>query len=206
MSAPIPRSTATGHPAELRGAQELVVRAARRTAAQHRTDRNAGMTRSTGTLIKFRIFGVIMAMLTAFLFVVFSEIQNRCDRTAIRRCSPTRRGWKPGDTVRIAGIRVGTVQDVSLQADRKVLVKFDTDRNIEADHRHQGRDPLPQPGRGSLSRTRRHAGVDEDPACRRADTRGSHRARAGPRPAARWSQTRYPGPESTRRQRADRRR
>ena len=36
-----------------------------------------------------------------------------------------------GDTVRIAGIRVGTVGDVELQADRKVLVKFDTDRNIK---------------------------------------------------------------------------
>ena len=42
-----------------------------------------------------------------------------------------RRGWKSGDTVRIAGIRVGTVGDVSLQADRKVLVKFDADRNIK---------------------------------------------------------------------------
>ena len=31
------------------------------------------MMRSTGTLIKFSIFGVIMAVLTAFLFVVFSE-------------------------------------------------------------------------------------------------------------------------------------
>ena len=38
---------------------------------------------------------------------------------------------KPGDSVRIAGIRVGTVGDVSLQPDRKVLVEFDTDRNIK---------------------------------------------------------------------------
>jgi phospholipid/cholesterol/gamma-HCH transport system substrate-binding protein len=33
--------------------------------------------------------------------------------------------------VRIAGIRVGTVGDVSLMADRKVLVEFNTDRNIK---------------------------------------------------------------------------
>jgi len=35
-----------------------------------------------------------------------------------------------GDTVRVAGIRVGTVKDVSLRPDRSVLVKFDADRNI----------------------------------------------------------------------------
>ena len=33
--------------------------------------------------------------------------------------------------MRVAGIRVGTVQEVSLQADRKVLVKFDADRDIQ---------------------------------------------------------------------------
>src|SRR6185312_1675585 len=38
---------------------------------------------------------------------------------------------RSGDTVRIAGIRVGTVKDVSLLPDRKVLVKFDADRNIK---------------------------------------------------------------------------
>ena len=33
--------------------------------------------------------------------------------------------------MRVAGIRVGTVDDVSLQPDRKVLVKFDADRNVK---------------------------------------------------------------------------
>ena len=35
-----------------------------------------------------------------------------------------------GDTVRVAGIRVGTVQEVSLEADRDVLVKFDAGKDI----------------------------------------------------------------------------
>ncbi|HEY6575962.1 MAG TPA: MCE family protein, partial [Mycobacterium sp.] len=35
-----------------------------------------------------------------------------------------------GDTVRVAGIRVGTVTDVSLNSDRRVVVEFDADRNI----------------------------------------------------------------------------
>ena len=37
---------------------------------------------------------------------------------------------KPGQSVRVAGIRVGTVDSVSLQPDKKVVVKFDADRNV----------------------------------------------------------------------------
>jgi phospholipid/cholesterol/gamma-HCH transport system substrate-binding protein len=87
------------------------------------------MMRSTGTLIKFSIFGVIMAMLTAFLFVVFSESRTGATDGYSAVFADASR-LETGDTVRIAGIRVGTVRDVSLDADRKVLVKFDTDRNI----------------------------------------------------------------------------
>jgi phospholipid/cholesterol/gamma-HCH transport system substrate-binding protein len=36
-----------------------------------------------------------------------------------------------GDTVRVAGIRVGTVKAVSLQSDDQVLVEFDADRRVK---------------------------------------------------------------------------
>ncbi|OBI78518.1 MCE family protein [Mycobacterium sp. E740] len=85
------------------------------------------MTRSTGTLIKFSIFGVVMALLTAFLFVVFSESRTGSTDGYSAVFNDASR-LKAGDSVRIAGIRVGTVKDVSLQADRKVLIKFDADR------------------------------------------------------------------------------
>ncbi|UXA11887.1 MCE family protein [Mycobacterium sp. SMC-8] len=86
------------------------------------------MTRSTGTLIKFTIFGLVMAMLTAFLFLVFSDTRTGAanEYTAVFKDASR---LKSGDTVRIAGIRVGTVKDVELQADRSVLVTFDADRN-----------------------------------------------------------------------------
>ena len=87
------------------------------------------MTRSTGTLIKFTIFGVVMAMLTAFLFLVFSESRTGATNGYSAVFADASR-LKTGDTVRVAGIRVGTVKDVSLEADRKVLVRFDADRNI----------------------------------------------------------------------------
>ena len=86
------------------------------------------MTRSTGTLIKFTIFGVVMAILTAFLFFIFSDARTGSanDYSAVFKDASR---LKEGDTVRIAGIRVGTVTGVSLQEDRSVLVKFDADRN-----------------------------------------------------------------------------
>jgi len=87
------------------------------------------MTRSTGTLIKFTIFGIVMAMLTAFLFFIFGQVRTGATNGYSAVFADASR-LESGDTVRVAGIRVGTVKDVSLLADRKVLVKFDADRNV----------------------------------------------------------------------------
>jgi phospholipid/cholesterol/gamma-HCH transport system substrate-binding protein len=88
------------------------------------------MTRSTGTLIKFTIFGLVMILLTAFLFLVFGQTRTGSTNGYSAVFNDASR-LKSGDSVRIAGIRVGTVGDVSLLADRKVLVKFNTDKNIK---------------------------------------------------------------------------
>ncbi|MGB3352911.1 MAG: MCE family protein [Mycobacterium sp.] len=86
------------------------------------------MTRSTGTLLKFTAFGLVMAVLTAFLFLVFSDSRTGATNQYSAVFTDASR-LQSGDTVRIAGIRVGTVKDVELQADRNVLVTFDTDRS-----------------------------------------------------------------------------
>lgn len=87
------------------------------------------MTRSTGTLVKFGIFGVIMVILTGFLFMVFSETRTgSTDGYSAVFADASR--LKSGDSVRVAGIRVGTVKSVTLQPDRRVLVDFDTDRTV----------------------------------------------------------------------------
>jgi phospholipid/cholesterol/gamma-HCH transport system substrate-binding protein len=86
-------------------------------------------TRATGTLIKFTIFGLVMAMLTAFLFFIFGQVRTGATNGYSAVFADASR-LEAGDTVRVAGIRVGTVKDVSLDKDRKVLVKFDADRNI----------------------------------------------------------------------------
>jgi phospholipid/cholesterol/gamma-HCH transport system substrate-binding protein len=87
------------------------------------------MTRSTGTLIKLTVFGLVMAVLTAFLFFIFGQVRTGATNGYSAVFADASR-LESGDTVRVAGIRVGTVQDVTLQADRKVLVKFDADRNV----------------------------------------------------------------------------
>jgi phospholipid/cholesterol/gamma-HCH transport system substrate-binding protein len=88
------------------------------------------MTRSVGTLIKFGIFGLVMAVLTVFLFLVFGESRSGATNEYSAVFNDASR-LEAGDSVRIAGIRVGTVKEVSLQADRKVSVGFDADRNTK---------------------------------------------------------------------------
>ena len=119
-----------------------------------------------------------MAVLTAFLFFIFGQYRTGFDDTGIRRCSPTCRVSSRGRSVRVAGIRVGTVDSVSLRPDKKVVVKFDADRNIVLTDGHQGSGPLPQPGRRSLPRTRRRPGIDQGAAGRAADPGRPHRAGA----------------------------
>jgi phospholipid/cholesterol/gamma-HCH transport system substrate-binding protein len=87
------------------------------------------MTRGPVTLIKFGIFAVIMAVLTAFLFFIFGQYRTGSSN-GYSAVFADASGLKSGDTVRVAAIRVGTVTDVSLQSDRKILVKFDADRDI----------------------------------------------------------------------------
>ncbi|MDT7766686.1 MAG: phospholipid/cholesterol/gamma-HCH transport system substrate-binding protein [Mycobacterium sp.] len=83
----------------------------------------------TGTLIKFTTFAVVMAVLTAFLFVIFGQVRTGATKGYSAVFADASR-LQAGNTVRVAGIRVGTVKEVSLQGDRTVLVKFDADRSI----------------------------------------------------------------------------
>ncbi|OMC45147.1 mammalian cell entry protein [Mycobacterium sp. IS-2888] len=85
--------------------------------------------RTRATLIKFAIFAVVMAMLTAFLFFIFGQYRTG-STTGYSAVFTDVSRLKTGQSVRVAGIRVGTVNGVSLRPDKKVVVKFDADRNI----------------------------------------------------------------------------
>ena len=81
------------------------------------------------TLIKFVTFAVIMTFLTASLFFIFGQYRTGSTNGYSAVFADASR-LKTGDTVRVAGIRVGTVNDLELQPDKSVLVKFDADHDV----------------------------------------------------------------------------
>ncbi|MDH6245334.1 MCE family protein [Mycobacterium sp. OTB74] len=87
------------------------------------------MKRSNSTLLKFSTFAVVMIVLTAFLFMAFGQYRSgsTSQYTAVFGDASRLKG---GDSVRVAGVRVGTVNDVELQQDHKVLVTFDADKDV----------------------------------------------------------------------------
>ena len=91
-----------------------------------------------------------MSVLTGFLFFIFGQYRTGSTNGYSAVFADASR-LKSGDSVRVAGVRVGTVDDVALRRRQPVLVTFDADRDVVADHRHQGRGALPQPGRRPLS-------------------------------------------------------
>jgi phospholipid/cholesterol/gamma-HCH transport system substrate-binding protein len=81
------------------------------------------------TFIKFAIFAIVMAFLTTSLFFIFGQYRTGSTNGYSAVFADASR-LKTGDSVRVAGIRVGTVNSVKLAPDKTVLVKFDADRNI----------------------------------------------------------------------------
>jgi phospholipid/cholesterol/gamma-HCH transport system substrate-binding protein len=82
-----------------------------------------------GTAAKFGIFVIVMTLLTGCLFVVFGQIRggSTSDYSAIFTDASS---LQSGDSVRVAGVRVGTVDKVTLRADDTVDVSFDTDDDV----------------------------------------------------------------------------
>jgi len=88
------------------------------------------MTRKRTPAIKFAVFGVVMIVLTAFLFMVFGQFRSG-DANTYSAVFHDVSDLQSGDTVRVAGARVGTVSDVRLEEDNSVTVTFDADRNVK---------------------------------------------------------------------------
>lgn len=78
--------------------------------------------------LKLTAFVAVMLLLTALLFMAFGQFRSGPTNTysAVFRDSSR---IAAGDSVRVAGVRVGTVADVSLQPDLTVLVTFNAERN-----------------------------------------------------------------------------
>jgi phospholipid/cholesterol/gamma-HCH transport system substrate-binding protein len=87
------------------------------------------MTRGWTTLLKFGAFATVMALLTGFLFAIFDDYRSGSTNEYSAVFADASR-LEAGDTVRAAGIQVGTVDEVTLRDDKTVLVRFDADRNV----------------------------------------------------------------------------
>jgi phospholipid/cholesterol/gamma-HCH transport system substrate-binding protein len=86
--------------------------------------------RGSGTVIvKFTAFAVVMVLLSAFVFLIFGQYRTGSTAGYSAMFTDASR-LRSGDSVRIAGIRVGTVEEVALQPDGNVLVTFNTDRSV----------------------------------------------------------------------------
>ncbi|GAB3223704.1 MCE family protein [Mycolicibacterium hippocampi] len=82
-----------------------------------------------GAPLKFMVFAVIMTVLTGFLIMVFGNFRGGPAGEYSAVFTDTSR-LKAGDSVRVAGVVVGTVDDVALRQDHKVAVSFVVDRNV----------------------------------------------------------------------------
>lgn len=87
------------------------------------------MTGSRAMIVKFGAFATVMILLTVFLFFIFGQYTTGSTNGYSALFADVSR-LKPGQTVRVAGVRVGTVNSVSLRPDKKVVVKFDADRSV----------------------------------------------------------------------------
>jgi phospholipid/cholesterol/gamma-HCH transport system substrate-binding protein len=79
--------------------------------------------------VKFGVFGAVMVLLTIFLFAIFGQYETGSTSSYSAMFSDVS-GLQPGASVRVAGVRVGTVKDVSMNNDKTVAVAFDADRHI----------------------------------------------------------------------------
>lgn len=87
------------------------------------------MSGSRAMIIKFGAFATVMVLLTVFLFFIFGQYTTGSTNGYSALFTDVSR-LKAGETVRVAGVRVGTINSVSLRADKTVLVKFDADRKV----------------------------------------------------------------------------
>lgn len=80
-------------------------------------------------LLKFGVFAAIMVVLSACLIIVFGEYRSG-STTEYSAVFADSSGLSTGDTVRVAGVVVGSVRGVSLRDDHRVQVEFDADRSL----------------------------------------------------------------------------
>jgi phospholipid/cholesterol/gamma-HCH transport system substrate-binding protein len=88
------------------------------------------MNRSgTGTVVRLGAFVIVMLTLTACLFAVFGEYRSGSTNEYSAVFDDVS-SLRTGETVRYAGVKVGTVRGLAIQPDKTIVVDFDADREV----------------------------------------------------------------------------
>jgi phospholipid/cholesterol/gamma-HCH transport system substrate-binding protein len=87
------------------------------------------MTGVGALFVKFGIFALVMTLLTGFLILLFGQYRTGSTNSYSAVFADIS-GLKKGDSVRAGGLRVGTVDDVSMRPDHTIEVAFDADRDV----------------------------------------------------------------------------
>ncbi|MCW2516733.1 MAG: mammalian cell entry protein [Mycobacterium sp.] len=87
------------------------------------------MTGVRALFVKFGIFALVMTLLTGFLILIFGQYRTGSTNSYSAVFADIS-GLKKGDSVRAGGLRVGTVDDVSMRPDHTIEVAFDADRDV----------------------------------------------------------------------------
>ncbi|KUH82939.1 MULTISPECIES: MCE family protein [unclassified Mycobacterium] len=87
------------------------------------------MNRIWPTAMKFGAFATVMLVLTAALVAVFGQYRGGSNDEYSAIFADVS-DLAEGDSVRVAGIRVGAVSRVALRPDKSVLVDFDVNRDV----------------------------------------------------------------------------
>jgi phospholipid/cholesterol/gamma-HCH transport system substrate-binding protein len=82
-----------------------------------------------GPALKFGAFALVMVLATGVLFMTFDQYRSGSSNSYSAVFSDVSQ-LKAGDSVRAAGVAVGTVETLALQPDHTVLVTFEADRNV----------------------------------------------------------------------------
>lgn len=87
------------------------------------------MSSRNGPIVRFGVFAVVMVVLFGLLVLVFGEYRTG-STTTYSAVFDNSSDLRTGDPVRIAGVRIGTVDDVTLRDDHLVTVTFDANRDL----------------------------------------------------------------------------
>jgi phospholipid/cholesterol/gamma-HCH transport system substrate-binding protein len=83
----------------------------------------------TGAIWRLAIYSVVCVVGIIGLFAVFAQLRFGNEKTYKAQFANVS-GLKGGNFVRIAGVEVGKVKDISIQPDSTVLVEFSTDDSV----------------------------------------------------------------------------